>query len=111
MRNMGLLNDGELIYVAGFVSPAALCEAVMDEYIRVDHLRKLASEMERAFGGYDGVVDFCGIYTDFGKDKAKLFLEDFTDNDKTGWHHVSGFDSPEDRESWLADREAHWENY
>jgi len=107
---MGLLTNGELIYVAGFASSRGLCDAVMDDIVDVRRMRNLATEMNRAFGGYAGVVDFCDIYTEFGKDKAKLFLDDFSDFDKRGCE-VYGFDDSEDRESWLADREAHWENY
>lgn len=107
---MGLLTNGELIYVAGFASSRGLCDAVMDDIVDVRRMRNLAESMNEAFGGYDGVVDFCDIYTEFGKDKAKLFLDDFSDFDKRGTE-VYAFDSPEDRESWLADREAHWENY
>lgn len=106
---MGLLTDGELIYVAGFASSRGLCDAVMEDIVDVSRMRNLAERINKAFGGFDGVVDFCDIYTEFGKDKAKVFLDDFT-IDKKGTE-VYGFDSPEERESWLADPVAHWENY
>ncbi len=104
------LTNDEVMMIAGYAQTSTLCDSVMQGYIRPEAMKELAERMNNAWGGTQGVVDFCGIYIEFGEDMAKLFLEDFTDADRRG-NEVYGFDNPEERVSWLTDREAHWKNY
>lgn len=110
-----LYND-EVMMLAGYVDPMTLCNAVMEEYVRPEAMKELAERMQDSWGGCQGVVDFCGIYIEFGVDKAKLFLEHYTDSDpfrkdnKTDLYH---FENEEERQSWLdtGGSEEHWEKW
>lgn len=110
MRNQ-LTND-EVMMLAGYVNPLTLCNAVMEKWVRPEAMKELAERMELAWGGSQGVVDFCGIHIEFGVDKAKLFLEHYAPTDYNGnQNDVFHFENEEERQSWLdtGGSEEHWE--
>ena len=108
------LNNDEVMMLAGYVNPTTLVDAVMEGYVRPKAMKELAERMEHAWGGSQGIVDFCGIYIEFGKDKASLFLEHYAPKDYKGNRdEVYHFDNEEERQSWLdtGGSEEHWEKY
>ena len=108
------LTNDEVMMLAGYVNPTTLVDAVMQGYVRPKAMKELAERMEHAWGGSQGVVDFCGIYIEFGKDKASLFLEHYAPSDFHGNRNdVYHFENEEERQSWLdtGGSQEHWEKY
>lgn len=108
------LTNDEVMMLAGYVNPTTLVDAVMQGFVRPEAMKELAERMQHAWGGSQGIVDFCGIYIEFGKDKASLFLEHYSPKDYKGNRdEVYHFDNEEERQSWLdtGGSEEHWEKY
>ena len=106
------LTNDEVMMLAGYVNTVTLCDAVMQGWVRPEAMKELAERMDHAWGANQGVVDFCGIYIEFGKDKAKLFLEHYAPTDFKGVQDdVYHFENEEERQSWLdtGGSEEHWE--
>jgi len=72
------LMDGELLWVASYLSPHTICDGVLFSYLRLNAAKHLAMRLEEEFGGFQGALDFCWVYYHHGKAKAEQFLKDFT---------------------------------
>ncbi len=107
------LTNDEVMMLAGYVNPMTLCDAVMQGWVRPEAMKELAERMQHSWGGNQGVVDFCGIYVEFGVDKAKLFLEHYAPADYNGVQELYHFENEEERQSWLdtGGSEEHWEEW
>ena len=93
------LSEYEINFMLGCVDQEKLAYAVLDEEVHADGMIHHVQEMNRMWGGYDGLLTFFRLCKE-SPILARRFLKDFRETGQNKFVHISDFDEDYTEEQW-----------
>jgi hypothetical protein len=98
MSNRGL-SEYETNFMLGYVDQDTLAYAVLNEEVHADGMIHHVQEMNRMWGGYDGLLTFFRLCKE-SPTLARRFLKDYREIGQNKSVHIHDFDEDYTEEQW-----------